>query len=60
MQNSVTCLQDDWWDVFGFIKEVVEVFKGKKEGVEYECDDPIVKIKMSEKTQRTTKRVEMK
>jgi len=61
MENTVVCLQDDWWKAFDFIGDVVSVFGKKEKGeIEYECDKPFVKIKLSEKTERTTKRLEMK
>ena len=61
MENQIVCLQEDWWKAFDFIAEVLGVFFNKEDsGVKYECDNPFVKIKLSEKTERTTKRVEMK
>lgn len=57
LQNSVVCLQSNWWKVFGFVEQgvtfIVNIVKknafgeddNKKPSVKYECGNPFVKLK---------------
>lgn len=57
LQNSVTCLQSDWWQAFGFVgstfKSMKKLLIPEKEGnlgagkIPYQCGNPFVKLRLA-------------
>ena len=56
LQNSVVCLQSNWWKIFGFVNSgvssIVKIIKKnlklEEEGepsVKYQCGNPFLKLK---------------
>ena len=52
-RNSVVCLQDSWMDIFGFTKDVKQfillklgLMKPDPNEINYQCDEPFVKLQM--------------
>jgi hypothetical protein len=48
LQNSVVCLQKNWWNPFFFISDAIETIQNlmNPEGASnYECNDPFIKMK---------------
>lgn len=50
LQNSVVCLQSDWWMALSFVKTVYKAITGllfdTKPSSNYQCADPFVKLKL--------------
>ena len=63
-QNSVVCLQADWWNAFSFVKTAFNtLFKFVYEVPDsdenkYECANPFIKLK-HKKTEMKSKIIEM-
>ena len=69
LQNSVVCLQDNWWNAFSFIgtsftKSIkfalsfISNDQERKTGINYQCENPFVKLKYA-KSQLATQFVDM-